>query len=566
MAVAVRRLCRVLVAAVVLLGLGACSEDGSPTAPDETRPSLLLCPVGDICGNSDGVIHDGTGNGTLTVVPGDPSPGADGIWLGNTVSKQWCFRDWNPFIQDADHDWLDDNCEEQLARAFAPALAISPTDGCAGGEPYWAAKAFANVFAFGWWVRIAYMPAYYLDCGANLPLGVDGPHDGDSEFFMLGVRYNEDTRHWQLWEGFTSAHYGTLNDHSVYTTNTLALQFPSQRLLAYPLIWVARQKHANYWSQIACNGPNDCNNNVTMGRIKIYGNHNVGSRWVDYLPNGVPSANPQFAGNGRLEYFYNPNHPRFGGWQPFADGVTPYYDILSADIFECFDNPILGVSSDCGPPQQPPATTKLQAIIDGPTSVPGNQQSQWPSFVTGGQVPYTAQWSRKYTSEPSPQVIGTTTGTYQNTTSTAGTLTWTVDRCESFTLSVRVTSTDGQVSTDDQPVTISSCPPPPPPPPPPLTVTINGPGGITVKGTYTYTAVISGFSGPSYAWSQRYCTSTSCQAWTNLVGYTTSVSRVLTPDCSGDKANRYEIKVVVRNSDGRSATSTRQTGLCGGLN
>jgi hypothetical protein len=141
-----------------------------------------------------------------------------------------------------------------------------------------------------------------------------------------------------------------------------------------------------------------------------------------------------------------------------------------------------------------------------------------------------------------------------------------VDRCESFTLSVRVTSTDGQVSTDDQPVTISSCPPPPPPPPPPLTVTINGPGGITVKGTYTYTAVISGFSGPSYAWSQRYCTSTSCQAWTNLVGYTTSVSRVLTPDCSGDKANRYEIKVVVRNSDGRSATSTRQTGLCGGLN
>jgi hypothetical protein len=109
-------------------------------------------------------------------------------------------------------------------------------------------------------------------------------------------------------------------------------------------------------------------------------------------------------------------------------------------------------------------------------------------------------------------------------------------------------------------VSLASCPPPP------LTVTISGPSGITVKGTYTYTAVISGFSSASYTWSQRYCTSTSCPGWTSLTGYTTSVQRVLTPNCTGTGDTRFEIRVTVRNSDGRTVTATRQTGLCGGLN
>jgi hypothetical protein len=260
--------------------LAACSPERSPTAPDPTSPMLLTCPVGDLCGNTDGAIHDGTGNGTLTVVPGDPSPGAAGIWLGNTTSKQWCSREYNPFITDNDHDWLDDECEYQLAKAFAPALAMNPIDGCAGGEPYWAAKWFSNKpFGSGEFVRIAYMPAYYRDCG------LDG-HDGDSEFLMVGIEFNAGTRHWQLREAFLSAHYHTANEHSIYTNDPTSLTYPSGRPRSYPLVWIAKGKHADYRTQGQCNAVNDCSGNTTVGRIKVYHNHNAGGFYVDFLLNG----------------------------------------------------------------------------------------------------------------------------------------------------------------------------------------------------------------------------------------------------------------------------------------
>lgn len=544
--------------------LASCSPDRGPTEPELPRSLVPVCPVGNLCGTtSNGVIHDGTGNGTLPVVAGDPSPGSPGIWLGNTRSGQWCYREYNSFITDADHDWLDDECEFQLAQAFAPALALNPNDGCPGGEPYWAAKYFSNnPYGTGEFVRIFYMPAYYKDCGPNLPLGIDGPHDGDSEFMMVGIHHNPTTRHWELREAFLSAHYHTANDHSIYTTDPTTLTYPSNRPKSYPLIWVAKAKHANYRTQGQCNAVNDCGGNVTVGRIKVYRNHNVGGFYVDFLPNGVLSQNPQFAGNGKLEYFYN-RHP-FGGWQALAAGVTPYADVLTGAPFECFDlNAIPGGVAYCGPANNTsPTSTTLLGFIEGPTSVTAYQQYTWTSFVTGGQVPYRAEWWQKV-GAAAATLVGTSTGTWQGTTSTAGSLTLTVNGCQNFTLTLKVWSNDNQFRSDDHAVTIGSCPPPPPPP---LTVSINGPGGITVKGTYTYTAVISGFTSPGYTWSQRYCTNGSCAGWTTLVGFTTSVSRVLTPDCTGTGNNWYEIRLVVRNSDGRSATATRQTGLCGGLN
>ena len=101
----VRRIAGALGAA--LFALSACSPDGPPTSPEPTdvmANAIPPCPVGGLCGSTNGVIHDGTRNETLVAVPGDPSPGAPGVWLGDTLAGRWCYADYNSFITDADRD------------------------------------------------------------------------------------------------------------------------------------------------------------------------------------------------------------------------------------------------------------------------------------------------------------------------------------------------------------------------------------------------------------------------------------------------------------------------------
>jgi hypothetical protein len=550
------------VAGLALCAVLACNDGDEPTSPAAPGASqAVTCPPDWLC-STNGTIHDGTGSGTLVSVTGDPSPGADGVWLGNLRSEQWCYRTYNPFIADDDFDWLDDECEFQLAKAFAPALAIHPNDGCPLGEPYWAAKFFSNIhFGTGDMVRIAYMPSYYNDCGDLRPFGLAGPHEGDSEIIVLGIHYNLATRHWEMKEIFLSAHHETFNSASLYTTDESTLEYPV-RTRAYPRVWIAQKKHANYRDLHDCETravfDDNCDGNTTVGRIKVYQNNNVGSRFVDFLPNGVPSKNPAFSGNGRKEYFYTSQ--RFRGWQFTGEGATPYFTFLIAVRFECLDlNQIPGGMRYCGPDGDVvPGSTPVRAQLDGPASVTAQQSYTYTSFVTGGRIPYRAEWWRKYANEATAVKVGTSTGTYSGTGSTAGNFTMLVDRCQSFVLTLKVWDANNTLVTRTKNVSLASCPPPP------LTVTISGPSSISVKATYTYTAVTSGFSSTSYAWSQRYCTATSCPGWTNLTGYTTSVPRVLTfnSTCTGE--TRYEIRVTVRNSDGRTVTATKQTALCAG--
>ena len=330
-------------------------------------------------------------------------------------------------------------------------------------------------------------------------------------------------------------------------------------------MWLAQKKHANYRSFNDCEtrAPfnDNCSGNNVLGRIRVYRNHNVGSRFVDFLPNGVVSKNPMYSGNGRKEYFYASQN--FRGWQTTGTGATPYFTFLTSVHFECFDfDQIPGGPRYCGPEGHlVPGSTPVLAQIDGPGSVTAQQSYTYTSFVTGGQTPYRAEWWRKYANESAAVKVGTSTGTWSSSGSTAGSFTMLVDRCQGFTLTLKVWDANNQLFTRTKDVALSSCPPPPPPP---LTASISGPSSITAKGTYTYTVVTSGFSGATYSWSQRYCTATTCPGWTTLTGFTTSVQRVLTPSCTGD--TRYEIRVTVRNSDGRTVTATRQTALCGGLN
>jgi hypothetical protein len=301
-----------------------------------------------------------------------------------------------------------------------------------------------------------------------------------------------------------------------------------------------------------------------MGRLRMYRSRNVGSRFVDFLPGGVLSANPQFSIVGRLEYFYNRHS--FGGWQPAASGVTPYADMLGYYAFECYDYTYIFLGT-CywGPSGQRPAAaaTPIQGFVEGKTAVTAQQSYTWTSFVTGGVAPYRAEWYRKYSSASTPTLVATTTGIHSATNSTAGSWTGLVDKCEAFTITLKAWSSDGQMVTDDHAVPSVTCPPPP------LSASISGPAIVTVKSTYTYSLLLSGFTGPSYSWSERYCTDaagTSCTAWKTLIGYGLTVGRVLGPDCSGIREANYRLKAVVNNNDGRQVTAQKVTALCQGLN
>ena len=128
--------------------------------------------------------------------------------------------EWEPSVcfaatEDGDRDGLDDRCELSLARAFAPALMVAPggcdwDDGVSparlGGGYYFGVQPVSDTGD----IRIAYLPAYYRDCGWGglkcwLPYVDCSPHAGDSEAIFVDVASTSDGR-WQTRALFLSAH------------------------------------------------------------------------------------------------------------------------------------------------------------------------------------------------------------------------------------------------------------------------------------------------------------------------------------------------------------------------
>lgn len=81
-------------------------------------------------------------------------------------------------------------------------------------------------------------------------------------------------------------------------------------------------------------------------------------------------------------------------------------------------------------------------IVAAATQVTQGQNGTWTSFATGGQLPYSAQWWRQYASESAPTLVGTSDN--GSSPFTAGSWTFTPDRCENFTLKMKITSGDSQ--------------------------------------------------------------------------------------------------------------------------
>jgi hypothetical protein len=280
---------------------------------------------------------------------GDPFPSSPGIYLG-WVKPGACFSDVNrdAIAYDADLDWLDDRCELEIAKAFAPSLKFSADDNCPKGEPYWAAKYFPSRGM----VRIAYLPAYYKDCGAF-------GHSGDSEFISVEVIYDAATQHWLFNRMFLSAHYGTPTDASSWRNWSEAQYTWKPR--AHPTVWVAIDKHANYYSKPDCDAWFDgCNWTASLPlRFPVDPNHNVGSRHVHFKDAVLSEKKPAGVDPYRAEWMWA-SGANFRGWQSNFYGIEaarPYGDWLSQQQFEVYWDGTLSSTGDSGPgPEAPPRT------------------------------------------------------------------------------------------------------------------------------------------------------------------------------------------------------------------
>lgn len=209
---------------------------------------------------------------------------------------------------------------------------------CPGGEPYWAAKRFPNAM-----VRIAYMPAYYEDCGYDTRIK-DSAHTGDSEFVMVEVAFNSTTQHWIFNRMWLSAHYeatlwGTDQDYSEW----VGVPYTSfhNRSLAFPDIWVAEDKHANYRSIAVCEQTGAWEYSDNCGslykvRYPVYEDRNAGSRYKDLLGGCVLST--EKTSSTRTEGFYTECQSAFRGWNERNYGKEPgtYRHILFKYHFEYY--------------------------------------------------------------------------------------------------------------------------------------------------------------------------------------------------------------------------------------
>jgi hypothetical protein len=201
-------------------------------------------------------------------------------------------------------------------------------------------------------MRIAYMPAYYRDCGwEGLACTAIGPgcaaHAGDSELIVVQVRYHPATR-WVAEAIFLSAHCFGRSDGRCrwYRGNELRhFAWVGGILRSAPRIWVAKGKHGNYPSRRECDTGHwyydSCDGNSVAYRFPVVSSaQNVGSR-KHPLPHGKPS-NPAgcFSAEqlplpsraidaGTRECFWNPALP-FRGWQrePAGEAPTPYAVVL----------------------------------------------------------------------------------------------------------------------------------------------------------------------------------------------------------------------------------------------
>lgn len=212
-----------------------------------------------------------------------------------------------------------------------------------GGEYYFAVERKPSNPGFV--VRIAYLPAYYWDCGVpaqrislcHLSASCD-PHTGDSEFIIVDVRYDPSSNHWVTQTSFLSAHCLTSADGDCRWWDRASFQWVDAKRYGAPVVWVAERKHANYYSLGQCQtggfaGFDTCEFNSAGHRFPIvYTQQNIGSRATPLRDCAPPFWSSQLTNPQAIECMWNTTQrSRFDGWQGFSSGAPAqlYGNLLS---------------------------------------------------------------------------------------------------------------------------------------------------------------------------------------------------------------------------------------------
>ncbi len=270
------------------------------------------------------------------------SPASDPARRG--VELRWTIELCRTAARDADADGVDDDCELSLARAFAPEMVVDPRD-C-----LWDASSRGSRLRGGYLfavqtaptadrtMRIAYLPAYFRDCGwRGIPCATRRPgcsaHDGDSELIVVDVRYDPVSARWATHAVFLSAHcFGRSDGRCRWYAGDALRQFAwtgAER--GAPRVWVARGKHGNYPTRGACDSGHwfydTCDGNSAAYRFPVVSaNQNIGSRHrplparclpATRLALGAPGAAPDAS-----ECLWDATRP-FRGWQLTGNGEAP---------------------------------------------------------------------------------------------------------------------------------------------------------------------------------------------------------------------------------------------------
>jgi hypothetical protein len=291
---------RCLPVLVLTILLTACAEE--PTGP--TRPPKPSLATDAYCALYPWICSPSTE---------DPAPNAIGYYGGGAITDQHCAGE-SGGTTDLDQDGLADDCEHWLALKFAPKMLYDRADDVRR-ESYWAAKPIKIGL-----VRVFYALGYYFDLGTTadcyINISLCEGHSGDSEWVTFDLKYNRSTQHWYLYAGQLSAH------EYIYplTPSTSGwipwLTYPD-RAGGYPLIFVARQKHANYPTREICNdgsvfGSDDCESNDQSFRPDVLASRNLGSNGYRLL-NKVASTYSFYQNPVRYEYMWSSSY--FFGWQ-----------------------------------------------------------------------------------------------------------------------------------------------------------------------------------------------------------------------------------------------------------
>lgn len=355
------------------------------------------------------------------IVPDGPARRAMSGGVGIDIGYTWA--NCHSFDYDVDHDGLMDPCEVALAAAFAPSMQVQvdgdwdeavtingvPQPSRLGGDYGFAVQSAPDASPV---IRIAYLPAYYYDQGANAPVFhflTSDPHSGDSELILVDVAYNASSGRWENQRVFLSAHCGSdflgfPADPNCQWINRSEFQWVDGVTWGAPIVWVSGQKHANFASQSACTHwqdlPDGCPSAQYSYRFPVvYTQQNIGS--ADY-PNpyrggGSPTADCQgpLWTSGRLVQL-NPSaysgayrecwwatSGKFNGWlAPTGGGSTPYGAHLAT---------YAGFTTGQSVYPPPPGGGSVQ--ISGTTSVPQYSSCGYAALVSGGTAPYSYFWT-----------------------------------------------------------------------------------------------------------------------------------------------------------------------------